>query len=102
MGLGWVGLGTPICNVGTALMWWWNCQMQIKKKPIECDKSTVKCDIGTTQCDDKTIKYEKKKNRVPQNVTKVGLEVMLVLPSVIMKLLNVRKKNKVPLNVTKV
>lgn len=48
---------------------------------------------GTTQCDDGIIKCERK-NRVPSNATKVQLEVMLVLPNAIMKLLNVRKKKQ--------
>ena len=65
----------------------------------ECDKSIVICDIGTAQCDDRTIKYEKK-IRVLPNVTKVRLEVMLVLHNVRTKPLNVRKKIKEPLNMT--
>ena len=42
-------------------MWWWNCQMWVKKKTIKCDKSTVMCDVGTAQCDNEIVKYEKKK-----------------------------------------
>ena len=39
---------------------------------------------------------------VPPNVTKVQLDVMLVLANVTIKLSNVRKKIRVPPNVTKV
>ena len=35
-------------------------------------------------------------------MTKVWSEVMLILPSVIMELSNLRIKNRVPLNVTKI
>ena len=41
------------------------------------------------------------KNRVLLNVTKVQIDVMLVLPNVTMKPSNVRKKKKEPPNVTK-
>ena len=50
----------------------------------------VRCDIDIAQCDNETVKCVK--NRVPPNVTKVWLEVMLVLPNVIIELSNVRKK----------
>ena len=39
---------------------------------------------------------------VPQNVTKVKSDVILVLPNMMMKLSNVRKKIRVPPNMTKV
>ena len=52
----------------------------------------VTCDIGIAQCDNKTIKYEKKKIKVPSNVRKIRLYVMLVLPNVTIELSNVRKK----------
>ena len=35
-------------------------------------------------------------------MTKVRLEVILILPNVIMELSNLRIKNRVPLNVTKI
>ena len=65
-----------------------------KKGIIECVKSKVTCDVGIAQCDNGTIKCEKKQNKimVPQIVTKVWLDVMLVLPNVTMKFSNVRKK----------
>ena len=48
-------------------------------------------DIDIAQCDDRIVKYEKK-IRVPPNVTKVWLEVMLILHNVRIKLSNVSKK----------
>ena len=62
------------------------------RRTIECDKNTVICDIGTTQCDDEIIKYEKKKIRIPPNVTKVWSKVMLILHNVRIEPSNVRKK----------
>ena len=47
--------------------------------------------VGTAQCNDETIKCEGKKMKVLPNVTKVWLDVILVLPYVMMKLSNVRK-----------
>ena len=44
----------------------------------------------------------KKKKRIPPNVTKVRLELMLVLHNIIMELSNLRIKNRVPLHVTKI
>ena len=44
-----------------------------------------------------------RKNRVPPNVTKIRLKVvMLVLPNLIIELSNLRIKNRVPLNMTKI
>ena len=71
-----------------------------KKKPLNVTKNKIIFDIGTAQCDDGTIKYEKKKIRVPSNVTKVRSEVMLVLHNVRIESSNV-KKTKEPPNVTK-
>ena len=39
---------------------------------------------------------------VPQIVTKLQSDIMLILPNVMMELSNVRKKMRVPPNVTKV
>ena len=73
-------------------MWQWNCQMWGKKIGYtECDKSTVKSDVDTAQCGNGTGKCEKK-NRVPPNVIKVQLEVMLVFPNVTIEQSNVIKK----------
>ena len=75
--------------------------MRKNKATTECDKRIVTCNDGTAQCDNRTIKYEKKKIRVLPNVTKVRLEVMLVLHNVRIEPLNVRKKIKEPLNITR-
>ena len=55
-----------------------------EKKTIEYDKSTVTCDVDTTQYDNSTIKCEEK-IKVPPNVRKVRLNMMLVLPNITMK-----------------
>ena len=62
----------------------------------------VRCDIDTAYYDDWTVNCKEKQNKAPPNVTKVWSEVMLILPSVIMELSNLRIKNRVPLNVTKI
>ena len=62
----------------------------------------VRCDIDTTYCDDWTVNCKEKKKKIPPNMIKVRLEVMLVLSNVIMELSNLRIKNRVPLNVTKI
>ena len=54
------------------------------KGTIDCDISTVTCDFGTTQCDNGTVKCEEK-IKVPPNVRKVRLNMMLVLPNITMK-----------------
>ena len=63
VGLGWVGLAMPICNV------------------------------GKTKLDDGTVKGEKKKKKEPLNVTKTQPYVILVLSNVTMEQSNMRKKN---------
>ena len=52
----------------------------------------VRRDIGTAHVIMELSNMKKKKNRALLNVTKVRLEVMLVLPNVIMELSNVKKK----------
>ena len=44
------------------------------------------------QCDNGTVKCEKKKKRVPLNVTKVQIDSMLALPNMTMESSNMRKK----------
>ena len=63
VGLHWVGLAMPICNVGKTKLDDGTVKGEKKKKKrtIECDKNTAICDIGIIQCNDGTIKYEKKK-----------------------------------------
>ena len=58
-------------------------------------------DVGTVQCNNGIIKFEKKKNRLPLNVTKVESNMMLALPNVSMEPSNVRTKIKELLTVTK-
>jgi len=98
------------------------------KKTVTCNVEITQCEDRTIKCEDlvtwysklhtseshipkkrrgmvelpdnRTIKCEKK-NRVPLNVTKVQLDMILVLPNVTMEPSNVRKKKKNPLNVTK-
>ena len=71
-----------------------------KKSTTECDKSTPRNDVGTAQCNNGTAKFENKKQGTI-NVTKVELDVMLVLPIVTIEPSNLRKKINEPLNVTK-
>jgi len=54
-------------------------------------KCMVRCHVGTAECDDEIFKCEKKM-RIPPNVTKVWLDMVLILPNVMMELSNVRKK----------
>ena len=65
--------------------------MKKNKGTNKCNKSTVRNDVDITSCEKKTIKCEQK--REPSNVTKVQSHVMLVLPNMMMKLLNVKKKH---------
>ena len=57
----------------------------------ECDKRTVRYDISTAQCDNEIVKCEKT-IMVPPNVTKIQLEVMLVLSNVTNKTVKCEKK----------
>ena len=78
MALGWVGLATPIYNIGMTYVTTELSNMSKKKRTIDCNKSEVKCDIGIVQCDNETIECEKK-IREPPKVTKVQSHVILVL-----------------------
>ena len=58
------------------------------KGTTECDKNTITCDIVMlvlSNVNNGTVKYEKK-IKVPQNVRKVQLNMMLVLFNVIIEL----------------
>ena len=52
----------------------------------------VRNNVGFAQCNNETVKFEKKKNRVPLNVTKIESDAMLVLFNVTMEPSNARKK----------
>ena len=80
-----------------------NEQLLVSKKMTSVVRPNVKLWSDVIwYCTNWIVNCKKKKNRVPPNVTKIRLKVMLVLLNVIIELSNFRIKNRVLLNVTKI
>ena len=72
-----------------------------KKGTTECNKSTVIYVVSIAKCEDGIMKCVEKKKKKPLNMTKVLLDIMLILSNETMEPSNVRKKIKELPNVTK-
>ena len=72
------------------------------KGTTECNKSTITYVVSTAKCEDGIIKCVEKKKKEPLNMTKLLLDVMLILSNETMEPSNVRKKIKELPNVTKI